>query len=471
MTPAAPWRLLDAGGLPIFRSAGLRAGAVWFYAPGYLALAAPAQAEAFAAGLSAGANPGGWASPVAGELVHHAAEARRRWAEAEARPFAPVCLTLYLNNACNLNCVYCYSSPRRPGRLTLDAVWPAARMVAANCRAQGRPLVVVMHGGGEPALDQRLADALLTGLDDIARLAGVTVFRYIATNGALSAARARWLAERFDLIGLSCDGPEDVQTRQRPMAGGGASTPLVERTARLVRAAGKPLHVRVTVTADSLSRQAETAAYVCAQLKPQEVHVEPVYGAGGGADLSVSQAPEFVAEFVKARAVARGYGVRWLTSGSRLEDIHGAYCQVFREVLHVVPGGAATACFQTVDTAQARERALVIGAAAADGFSLDIARVETLRRQLRREPARCAGCFNRYHCARGCPDHCPLSGIPEEPGFRCQAGQGLTEARLQAAAKQLPAPAGSSGIVGAEVSELEDTGRAVDGEAYGSAGD
>lgn len=431
---------------PIYRGAAPFAGDVWFYAPGYLALVNAAQADQFAAGLSGDGRP---KTPVHMALLDHAERARRAWAEAETRPFTPICLILYLNNVCNLACAYCYAAPRRPGRLKPAIVRAAAERVAENCRAQGRALIVAFHGGGEPSLDQALAEAILRQLDEIAQTAEVRLFRYVATNGVMSPGRAGWLAARFDLIGLSCDGPAPIQARQRPLAGGGDSTPWVERTARCVHAAGRPLHIRVTITPATVDRQAEIADYVCRRLRPQAVHVEPVYGPGG---FDADQAPAFVSGFLEGRAVARSLGVSWTTSGSRPDEIHGPYCQVFRDVLHLVPGGAATACFQTVDAEQAHWRGTVIGRAGPGQITLDEAGAQSLRGRLRREPARCAACFNRYHCARDCPDRCALDAPAEAPGFRCRAHQGLALEALRETARRLRAgPAGQEVVVGGVV--------------------
>jgi hypothetical protein len=53
----------------------------------------------------------------------------------------------------------------------------------------------------------------------------------------------------------------------------------------------------------------------------------------------------------------------------------------------------------------------------------------------------CADCFNRYHCARACPDRCPAFGAQaareREPGFRCRVQRLLMAALLHAASERL----------------------------------
>jgi len=468
---------IRAGGLPIFRRDDPRRSL--FYAPGFLVVAAPRAAEALAAALAApppgdaappasgvaarGPGPGmvgpglapGTAVPgpasgaVGSGSVSGAAAGLRRWAadaqrarEAQASgSFRPLCLTLYLHNECNLACRYCFAEagPDARPRLDLAEIRAAARLVVANCRAAARPLTLVCHGGGEPALHP---DLLADALDDVERIAaavGLPLFRYIATNGALAGATAAWVARRFDLVGLSCDGPPDVQDAQRPRWGGGGSAPLVERTARIVREAGKPLHVRVTVTHETLARQAEIADYICRVLRPAEIHVEAVYAAGRAAALAAVYADPFVQGFLAARQVAAGYGVRWINSGSRPGEIHGSYCHVFRDVLNLVPGagGAATGCFLVTDAGVAAQRGLDIGRQEGDDYIIDPARVAALRGILLALPEVCDACFNRYHCARSCPDACPLDGLPPVDGFLCRVRRQLAEAEIDTLADRL----------------------------------
>lgn len=447
------FRPLAADGLPVFRRDD--GAETLFYAPGYLALADARSADDFAAHLLSDEPP---RCPAAEALRRHAEAAARAWETRLSRPFAPVCLTLYLNNACNLNCVYCFSQPVADSRRRLDveAARAAALLVAENCCARQMPLTVVFHGGGEPSLDRRHAGDLLDAVEAAAGAFDLPIFRYIATNGVMSAQKARWLASRFDLIGLSCDGGASIQAAQRPVRGGASSAPFVERTAGIVHQSGGRLHVRVTVTPDTLARQPEIAAYICRELRPEEIHVEPVYQVGRGAGFSPDQADDFVEAFWRARAVAAAYGARWLASGSRPGDLHGPYCQVFRDVLHLVPDGAASACFRLCNDGETRDAGMYIGEGGAGSFTIDHARVGALRRALANDAPACAACFNRYHCVRGCPEACPPDSRAAG-GFRCRVQRRLALAYVDETAARLRACKCGGAVIGAPVSQREKT--------------
>ncbi len=437
------FRAVRAGGMPIQRRDG--PAYALFYAPGYVCVVDRAEADRFAEQIGPTAP-----APEARELWQRAEAAVVAAQRQQEEPFRPECLTLYLNNECALHCRYCYATPSAgpATRLGEEAIVAAAELVAANCRQKGLPLHVVFHGGGEPTLHLERVESVLARLEAVATRHGVGQFRYIATGGVLSERAAVWLARRFDLIGLSCDGPPEIQNAQRPRHDGRGTAHIVERTARILHAEGRRFHVRATITAQTLHRQAEIAAYLCQELRPAAIHFEPAYRGGRAAELEPDQAASFVAHFLEAQKLAQGYGVPLSFSGSRPGEVHGPYCHVFRQVLNLVPGGVATACFKITRAEDARERGLAIGAWRENGcFDLDIARVDGLRQRLGMLPGACAECFNRYHCARACPDHCPLdSPAGGIEGFRCRVQRWLTEAVIERTARRLWAERGQRRI-------------------------
>ncbi len=464
---ATSLRPLGTEELPIFRQWGGQYAL--YYAPGCVCLATAEGSEHLEAAIAArvGARLGLETRPGcpadapearwAGELVRCAREAAAEEARRLQEPFRPECLTLYLSDACNLRCEYCYSdpAPAPSARLNVEAIAAAAELVAANCRQRSLPLYAVFHGGGEPTLHRELVESALGRLEATAGRHGIGLYRYVATNGVMSEQAAVWLARRFDLVGLSCDGPPEIQDRQRPTRGGGRTSPLVERTARILREEGRPFHVRSTITSGSLGRQAEVAAYIVERLQPAEIHFEPVYAAGRagpGDGLVAEQAEAYVCGFLAAQEVARRRRIRLLSSGSRVGALHGPYCNVYRQVLSLVPGGVATACFKAGSAAQAGRMGVAMGAwdEGSGRFAIDLQRISALRQRLAEAPARCGECFNRFHCACDCPDRCPLDPQAParddgEPSFRCRVGRALAYEAVHRAGEGLRALAQADG--------------------------
>lgn len=315
--------------------------------------------------------------------------------------------------------------------MSIDTVRAGANLAAKNCAEKNLPLTVVFHGGGEPLLSWRLIEALQPELRMAADAYGIPLFRYIATNGVMTEERAHWLARSVDLVGISMDGPPDLQSVQRPFWGsGGDATSIILRTARILRENGVPVHVRVTLTNASALRQAEICRYLCENVFPRVVGVEPVY-LGGRADSSMLIRNEnldgLIESFFEARAEARRYGAVWQVSGARLSEIHGPYCNIFRQVLQLVPGDVASACFKDVSAKQTCERGMAIGRFNED-LRLDDERVNVLRAAFSR-PKECDACFLAYHCAYNCPNACLLKN-ERAPDVLCQMLKRIFSRRL-----------------------------------------
>ncbi len=423
-----------------------------FYTPGYLVVTEHGTADEFAD------HPceDRWRE-IADQLARHALEAAHRWRDLHEQPYAPVCLTLYLHGECNLNCRYCYAQPvhRAGPRLSEQAVTAAARLVARNCVERAQPFTVALHGGGEPTLHLELLDGLLSSAERAAAGHDLPVFRYLATNGVMSPRTAAWLAERIDLIGISCDGPPDIHDAHRPAWDGHPSSRTIERTAGILRAAGRPFHVRVTVTSASCTRQVEIAEYLCRDLGAAQIHVEPVYRAGRAEGEPPLHPADFVTHFLAAEKVARRHGVAYLTSGSRITDVHGSYCHIQRGVLQLIPGDVATTCFATSDAGAARRQSLVIGGMDGDAFTLDGAVIGRMQAALAELPDTCRTCLNRYHCAGTCPEACALTGRESTDWFRCEVNRQLTLERLDRAAASLRSRV-PCGVVGGRLDDIQD---------------
>jgi uncharacterized protein len=448
------FRKVHAEGLPIFRLDCAEYAA--FYAPGYLCAVDRVDAERFEVALSARQVPAkhGWAVGCGAKLWQRAELAVGQASQWREGTFSPECLTLYLNNECNLSCTYCYAdpAPEPAARLDLGTIVAAAEVVAENCRAKGRPFFLVFHGGGEPVLNCQQVEGVMAAVLAVATRHGVRPFRYVATNGVMSEEKAVWLAHHFDLIGLSCDGPADIHDRQRADWNGRGTLHTLERTAHILHEEGCLYHARTTITRGSLHRQAEIAEYIGRQLSPEEIHFEPLY-LGGRSDaatsLDVQDADAFVTHFLEARAVAQEVGIPLLSSGSRPGSLHGPYCHVFRNVVNLVPGdgsvgAVASACFKLTEAARSREKTASIGALdpSTGRFEIDYPRVQALSRRLDAAMPECADCFNRYHCARECPDQCPLDcdldrGWSPKPAFRCRVQKATALASLRETADRL----------------------------------
>jgi len=118
------------------------------------------------------------------------------------------------------------------------------------------------------------------------------------------------------------------------------------------------------------------------------------------------QLDDFVESFFEARAEARCYGVDWQISGVRPAEVHGPYCNIFRQVLQLVPGDMMSVCFKDTSAEQARARGMTAGHFMKDLY-LEHEHIKVLRMAFTR-PSACERCILSYHCTFNCPNSCLL---------------------------------------------------------------
>jgi len=147
---------------------------------------------------------------------------------------------------CNLNCSYCYvfnkadQSWRTRSRVMSDDVFVATmRRIRRHCEASRQPIVRVMFHGGEPLLAgvarfRRWLTMLHAELDGVARISLA-----VQTNAVLVDDRWAALFEEFDVeVGISLDGPKEVNDRFRVDHVGRGSYDAIVAAMDVLRARG-----------------------------------------------------------------------------------------------------------------------------------------------------------------------------------------------------------------------------------------
>lgn len=459
--------------LPIFHLDNLRLPIL--YTPGTLAVVERDDAELIRQIRSGHESPADYCrvEPQMTWMADHArtaVRARTEWLDEE---FAPECLTVYLSNLCNLRCAYCYADIGRDASLTPpiineDSFRSAADFVARNCLEKKLPFRLVLHGGGEPAIHWDLVCRLAGISQSIAKRYGIEWSGHIATNGAMPVEHAKWLGATFQSVGLSCDGPPDIQDRQRPLCNGGPTSWLARRTARAVRDGGAQLEVRTTITPQTVHRQQEILLYLMRELETDTVRFEPEYAIQRqGGKFAPQDADVFAGGFMEARRAALALGGELRFAGIRLDECHGPYCNVLRQTLHLTPDGNATACFFCVDGRDPMFQNRIIGEPdrISGKFRIHSEKIAKLRNRAARIPNACQDCFACYHCARSCPEICSAQGDAREaaePSFRCLLNKAIGQRLIQEAAEDLirnsvPEPGAHHSAIPNEIKTLLET--------------
>ena len=334
----------------------------------------------------------------------------------EAR-FVPPFLGLVTTRACDLACKYCgFWNGNDPGttmslKLVRDSVDWYLDLV---CQA-GQPDAQIHFFGGEPFSAEEVVDFAMHYARARAAGSGLAVRFEVATNGTFSQERCQWVADCFDTVVLSLDGPADVHNFHRPKRGGQGSFEIVTRNAGILSEGQAALCLRACVTRDTVNRMEEIAHWFCETFHPQSVCFETLQPTtqSEAAGLYPPDPWLFARNFIRAAEVLEAWGVEPVYATADIRARRITFCPVGQDVAIVSPDGTLAACYLLRRDWEAQGLDLRLGNIDACGnVSLDLNAVESIRGMNMLNRPSCECCFCRWHCAGGCYVHHRLPGLP-----------------------------------------------------------
>jgi uncharacterized protein len=342
----------------------------------------------------------------------------------EARRMAPRAFALELTKGCNLRCGYCYyaerDAPYDPkARMSREVAYRSVDLLLAEGPAD-QPAHVHFFGG-EPLLDfPLLADVTLYG-ERRAREAGKSITFEVTTNGTrLEPDVIAFLDAHAIAVGISFDGPPDVQDAQRPLAGGSSYALAAPKIRALLGGrAGTALktHASVVVTRRELDlvrlvEHLEELGFTRILLTP----ATDLTGEGEGvrtADLPRAFAALDALADEYERRVAAGEHVAetWfprlvgrIRTGKRMTQ----FCSGGRDYLGVAADGKVALCYRFFE-----DEAHSMGSVQ-DGIERGV--TERILAAPVDERTVCSRCWARHYCGGGCHhDNQASSGAIETP--------------------------------------------------------
>ncbi|MCL6448952.1 MAG: radical SAM protein [Armatimonadetes bacterium] len=315
-------------------------------------------------------------------------------------------LILLVTADCNLRCVYCYA---RGGEGKEHMPWEVARRAVDYAAARSRSFKI-QFSGGEPLFNLPLVKMVV----NYVRERRLPVAFQLQTNATLVTPRvARELKDLGVALGVSLDGPPEINDRLRPSAGGGGSTPDVLKGLQNLAAEGIKVGLTAVLTGTStpgLSRLVELAAYLGNVYGISLDLLRPV-GRGGEGGVSPPDLDlldrSVRAAFYRAKEIA-GWGgplirfreVERLSYQLRRGLARRHYCSVTAgQSLAVLPDGSVYPCASFGGLPE-----FCLGRITEEGFSLaeTLAKIPSLNRTVE-EVAGCRDCPDRLLCGGGCP--------------------------------------------------------------------
>ncbi len=123
-----------------------------------------------------------------------------------------------LTQACNFRCVYCFRHlDKQAGTISKENIIAISNYIIDYCKTHNQKDICIQPWGGEPLL---AFDKIML-MDDIFKSNGLKPLISIETNGALITEKlAEDASKRNIRLGLSIDGIEHIQNKQRPQLNG-----------------------------------------------------------------------------------------------------------------------------------------------------------------------------------------------------------------------------------------------------------
>jgi coproporphyrinogen III oxidase-like Fe-S oxidoreductase/sulfatase maturation enzyme AslB (radical SAM superfamily) len=395
------------------------------YVPGHVLPLAPSVVADLAAewGSSAVHGPTMGVGELGSQVERLGRDVWQAWCAERDREFRPECLNLQFGHGCNLVCRYCYAAEVEPAAKRSEPVGSdllvraAAEAVAVCCAERRKPFCFVVQGLGEPTAAWESLVRSVTVVRTIAARYRLDWVGHVTTNGQFTEQQAIWLSEHFTQVGLSCDGPPDVQDRQRPRRDGAPSSHRVEHAAEWLVSRGVDVEVRATVVPDTVWRIGELVEYVADRLGVARLRVEPDFRPETHWQPGAARA--FVQEVLAAERLAAAREIELRLCSPRLDELHGPLCEAARDALRLLPDGTVANCFLPAANPAAAPTPLGQFDSACGCFRWDQAALHRARVRSFAIPAGCRECFNQLHCVRTCPEACPWMESGGQPSFRC----------------------------------------------------
>ena len=349
--------------------------------------------------------------------------ARTTAAEA-ARAMKPRAFALELTKGCNLRCGYCYYAGREEAydpktRMSREVAYQSVEVLLRDGPAD-QP-VHVHFFGGEPLLDFPLLRAVTLYGERRAREAGKVITFEVTTNGTrLEPQVIEFLNAHAISVGVSFDGPPEVQDAARPLAVGSSyalAAPKIR--ALLTSRAGTQLktHASVVVTRRELDlvmlvRHMEELGFTQILLTPATdlegksngIREEDLPRAFAAIDALADEyerrirAGEPVAETWFPRLVGR------IRSGERKTQ----FCSGGRDYLGVAADGKVALCYRFFEDERFSMGSVQTG--------LERGVTERILAAPFDERTVCSRCWARHYCGGGCHhDNQASQGAIETP--------------------------------------------------------
>ena len=318
----------------------------------------------------------------------------------------PLFLGIVPTRNCNSDCRYCdFAAPKQSNptmelslaRDTIDAYLFLKKSCGAS-RAE------IQFFGGEPFYAEDVVKFSVEYAATRAAELGLQVHFEATTNGVYSSALSGWIAENFNAVVLSLDGPKDIQDNQRPTRNGKSAFDLVFKTAKLISQGRAELILRACITEQTVDRMREIAQWFCEEFNPSTVCFETMVPSdlSKKAGLEPPDPWKFARNFYLASDYLAEHAIRTVHATAETHVCRTSFCPLGKDALIVSPDGSIDACYLLQERWGQRGLNLRLGQMDKGKMNLSSEALNHVRSLSVENRPLCTDCFCRYHCAGGC---------------------------------------------------------------------
>lgn len=182
--------------------------------------------------------------------------------EAEERiAFEPTSVVIFVTNGCNLNCKYCFATPKykKPQFINKKFVEAALEMSARNAARKDTALTV-HFSGGEPLLEPIFTRRIAELCRHIANRYRIQLHMGLTTNGSIEEPTTKLIQEYFDVVSFSIDGAPEIQDFQRPSRDRSRAFAQLDHALTMLmnKEPGPRVEIRSTFTAETVDSMVES---------------------------------------------------------------------------------------------------------------------------------------------------------------------------------------------------------------------
>jgi uncharacterized protein len=330
----------------------------------------------------------------------------------------PLFLGIIPTRGCNMGCHYCdFAAPKHSSPImSLDIVKSAIDSYLNLLQEIGNYHAEVQFFGGEPFYAETLIHFVVGYASMRAAQCGLSIRFEATTNGLYSASRCQWIANHFDTVVLSLDGPADIHNANRPALNGRGTFEVVTRSATIFSESDVNLVIRACITDNATHLMPEIARWIGETYRPGIVCLETLSrsSASDTAGLKTPDPWAFGINFNQASHVLAEYGIRAVFATAEIQHNRATFCPVGQDALIVSPDGSISACYLIAETWREKGLDMHLGHINLPLTQIDVklADLNRVRQNSVHNRSLCANCLCRFHCAGGCHVHHDTSAPP-----------------------------------------------------------